>query len=174
MQKNQRLTAFPITITLVAKPLQSHVIEGAEPCQSNSPLLLQLNDSTTQQLNDSTTQRLNNSTNQPLNHLTNKTNSTNRTNILKELIMKLKLTEELWKEGNMYVSYCPELDIASCGENVDQAKKNLKEVILINLEEAKKLGTIDDLLQEAGFDEAQGILASRKELVGFTPIEVAI
>jgi predicted RNase H-like HicB family nuclease len=95
-------------------------------------------------------------------------------NILKELIMKLKLTEELWKEGNMYVSYCPELDIASCGENVDQAKKNLKEVILINLEEAKKLGTIDDLLQEAGFDEAQGILASRKELVGFTPIEVAI
>ena len=64
--------------------------------------------------------------------------------------MKLKLTEELWKEGNMYVSYCPELDIASCGENVDQAKKNLKEVILMNLEEAQKLGTLDDLLQEAG------------------------
>ena len=88
--------------------------------------------------------------------------------------MKLKLTEELWKEGNMYVSYCPELDIASCGENVDQAKKNLKEVILINLEEAQKLGTLDDLLQEAGFDEAQGIFASRKQLVGFTPIEVAL
>jgi predicted RNase H-like HicB family nuclease len=68
--------------------------------------------------------------------------------------MKLKLTEELWKEGNMYVSYCPELDIASCGETVDQAKKNLKEVILINLEEAQKLGTLDDLLQEAGLDEA--------------------
>jgi hypothetical protein len=50
--------------------------------------------------------------------------------------MKFKLTEELWKEGNMYVSYCPELDIASCGETVDQAKTNLKEVILINLEEA--------------------------------------
>ena len=50
--------------------------------------------------------------------------------------MKLKLTEELWKEGNMYVTYCPELDIASCGETVDQAKKNLGEVILINLEEA--------------------------------------
>jgi len=32
--------------------------------------------------------------------------------------MKLNLTEELWKEGNMYVSYCPELDIASCGETV--------------------------------------------------------
>ena len=88
--------------------------------------------------------------------------------------MKFKLTEELWKEGNMYVSYCPELDIASCGENVDHAKKNLKEVILINLEEAQKLGTLDDILQEAGLDETKGIFASRKELVGFTPIELAL
>jgi len=88
--------------------------------------------------------------------------------------MKLKLTEELWKEGTMYVSYCPELDIASCGETVDQTKKNLKEVILINLEEAQKLGSLDNLLQEAGFDETHGVLALRKELVGFTPIEVAL
>jgi predicted RNase H-like HicB family nuclease len=91
-----------------------------------------------------------------------------------ETPMRLKLTEELWKEGSMYVSYCPELDIASCGETVDQAKKNLKEVILINLEESKKLGSLDKLLQEAGFDELQGVLTLRKELVGFTPIEVAI
>ena len=88
--------------------------------------------------------------------------------------MKLKLTEELWKEGNMYVSYCPELDIASCGETVDQAKKNLKEVILINLEEAQKLGTLDGLLQDAGFDGTQDVLTLRTELVGFTPIEVAL
>ena len=75
--------------------------------------------------------------------------------------MKLKLTEELWKEGNMYVSYCPELDIASCGETVDQAKKNLGEVILINLEEAHRIGSLEKLLQEAGFDENQGILSNR-------------
>ena len=88
--------------------------------------------------------------------------------------MKLKLTEELWKEGNMYVSYCPELDIASCGETMEQAKKNLREIISINLEEAQKIGTLENLLQEAGFDENQGIFSIRKELVGFTPIEVAI
>lgn len=46
--------------------------------------------------------------------------------------MKIRLTEEIWKEGNMYVSYCPELDIASCGESVEQAKRNLKEAIFIN------------------------------------------
>ncbi len=88
--------------------------------------------------------------------------------------MRLKLTEELWKEGNMYVSYCPELDVASCGETTDQAKKNLKEVILINLEEAQKMGMLGKLLQEAGFDETESVLALRKELVGFTPIEVAL
>ena len=88
--------------------------------------------------------------------------------------MRIKLTEELWKEGNMYVSNCPELDIAACGESVEQAKKNLKEVILINLEEAQKMGTLDKLLQDAGFDETQDVLSLRKELVGFSPIEVAI
>jgi predicted RNase H-like HicB family nuclease len=88
--------------------------------------------------------------------------------------MRIKLTEEIWKEGNMYVSNCPELDIAACGESVEQAKKNLKEVILINLEEAQKMGTLAKLLQEAGFDETQDVLSLRKELVGFSPIEVAI
>ena len=88
--------------------------------------------------------------------------------------MKFKLTEELWKEGNMYVSYCPELDIASCGETVYQAKSNFKEVILINLEEAQKMGTLDQLLKESGFDEFQGNFFQRKELVGFTPIEVSL
>jgi predicted RNase H-like HicB family nuclease len=56
-------------------------------------------------------------------------------------MMNLKLTEELWKEGSMYVSFCPELEIASCGETVAQAKKNLIEVILINLEKARKKGS---------------------------------
>ena len=52
--------------------------------------------------------------------------------------MKIRLTEEIWQEGNMYVSYCPELDIASCGEDSGQAKKNLMEAIIINIEETKK------------------------------------
>ena len=54
--------------------------------------------------------------------------------------LKIRITEEIWKEGNMYVSYCPELDIASCCEDVWQAKKNLAEAIIINVEETKKMG----------------------------------
>lgn len=89
--------------------------------------------------------------------------------------MRMRITEEIWKEGNMYVSYCPELDVSSCGESVEQARKNLKEAILITIDECKKLGTLDQLLQETGFSENQdGVLYTRKELVGFTPIEVGI
>ena len=89
--------------------------------------------------------------------------------------MKLRLTEEIWKEGNMYVSYCPELDIASCGKDVEQAKKNLMEAITINIEETKKMGTFDKFLEECGLEEIDAqILSVRKELVGFTPIEVTV
>jgi len=89
--------------------------------------------------------------------------------------MKIRLTEELWKEGNMYVSYCPELDIASCGESIEQAKKNLKEVILINLEETQKVGTFKTFMEESGFvADHDSVLSLGKELVGFTPIEVSL
>jgi predicted RNase H-like HicB family nuclease len=89
--------------------------------------------------------------------------------------MKIRLTEEIWKEGNMYVSYCPELDVASCGEDVQKAKKNLIEAIMINIEETKKMGTFEQFLEDCGLEEIDsGILSVRKELVGFTPIEVPV
>ncbi len=89
--------------------------------------------------------------------------------------MKIRLTEEIWKEGNMYVSYCPELDIASCGEDVGQAKSNLHEAIMINIEETKKLGTFSEFLENCGIEPtSEDILSARKELVGFTPIELSL
>ena len=89
--------------------------------------------------------------------------------------MKFRLTEEIWKEGNMYVSYCPELDISSCGESVEQAKRNLVETIHINIEETKNMGTFNQFLEECGFEQINDeIFSVRKELVGFTPIEIAV
>ena len=89
--------------------------------------------------------------------------------------MKIKVTEEVWKEGNMYVSYCPELDMASCGKSIEESKKNLKEVISINFVECQKMGTLNELLQDAGFTEDQNnVLLARKELVSFSPLELGI
>jgi len=65
--------------------------------------------------------------------------------------MKIRLTEEIWKEGDMYVSYCPELDISSCGEDVQQAKNNLYETIHINIEETQRMGTFEQIQGSACF-----------------------
>ena len=46
----------------------------------------------------------------------------------------------------MYTAYCPELDVVRCGRNVEEAKKNLLEVIEIQLEETAKLGTLKEFL----------------------------
>ena len=64
----------------------------------------------------------------------------------------LVVTEEIWKEGNMYTAYCPELDVVSCGKSVEEARKNLLEVIEIQLEETARLGTLKAFLEEAGYN----------------------
>jgi ASC-1-like (ASCH) protein len=75
----------------------------------------------------------------------------------------------------MYASYRRELDVASCGEDILQAKQNLLEAITINIEETKKMGTFQQFLEDSGLEEiGADILSAPKELVGFTPIEVAI
>jgi predicted RNase H-like HicB family nuclease len=49
---------------------------------------------------------------------------------------KRQLTAIIEREGEAYVSLCPELDIASQGDSVEQARTNLKEAIELFLETA--------------------------------------
>ena len=39
------------------------------------------------------------------------------------------------KEGEKYVSWCPQLDIASCGDGLEEARENLKEAVELYLED---------------------------------------
>jgi predicted RNase H-like HicB family nuclease len=48
----------------------------------------------------------------------------------------MNLTAIIEREGNGYVSLCPELDIASQGDTVDQARSNLKEALELFFESA--------------------------------------
>ncbi|MBU4299386.1 type II toxin-antitoxin system HicB family antitoxin [Patescibacteria group bacterium] len=65
--------------------------------------------------------------------------------------MEINFTTQTWKEGKMYVSYCPELDVSSCGKTVEEAKWNLLEAVEGFLEETKKMGTLKEILRESGF-----------------------
>jgi predicted RNase H-like HicB family nuclease len=48
---------------------------------------------------------------------------------------KLTFSRVVWKENCWYVSWCPELDIASQGKSIDEALNNLKEAIELYLED---------------------------------------
>ena len=48
----------------------------------------------------------------------------------------LKFTGVIIKEGHWYLSFCPELDVASQGKTIAQAKSMLKEAVSLYLETA--------------------------------------
>jgi predicted RNase H-like HicB family nuclease len=50
--------------------------------------------------------------------------------------MTHRLTAIIEREGNGYVSLCPELDIASQGDTVEEARDNLREALEMFFEAA--------------------------------------
>jgi predicted RNase H-like HicB family nuclease len=48
----------------------------------------------------------------------------------------MKLTALIEREGDEYVSHCPELDIASQGKSIEEARENLKEALQLFFETA--------------------------------------
>ncbi|MBF0472618.1 MAG: type II toxin-antitoxin system HicB family antitoxin [Nitrospirae bacterium] len=52
------------------------------------------------------------------------------------------------REGEGYVSLCPELDIASQGDTIDEARKNLQEALELFLETASTVEIQDRLHKE--------------------------
>lgn len=57
----------------------------------------------------------------------------------------------IFKEDETYVAYCPELDISSCGNTTEHAKDMLKTAVKLFLEEAEKMGTLEDILEESRY-----------------------
>ena len=55
------------------------------------------------------------------------------------------LTAVIWQEGDVYVSNCPELGVASCGETPEKAILMLKEAVELYLKNAVQLGLWDDV-----------------------------
>ncbi len=56
-----------------------------------------------------------------------------------------RVTAIIEREGDGYVSLCPELDVASQGDSVEEARANLREVVELLLETADR-GEIEQRL----------------------------
>ena len=65
--------------------------------------------------------------------------------------MAINFTTRVFKEGRTFVAHAIELDVSSCGGSKERAVKNLREAVRLFLEEAEKLGTLDQILREAGY-----------------------
>jgi predicted RNase H-like HicB family nuclease len=66
--------------------------------------------------------------------------------------MEIQFTTRVFKEGRTYVAHALELDVSSCGGTQEKALKNLKEAVRLFLEEAEKIGSLKQILQEAGYN----------------------
>jgi len=51
------------------------------------------------------------------------------------MVEKLNFSSVVWREEDLYVAWCPDLDIASQGKTIEESLANLKEAIELYLED---------------------------------------
>ncbi len=56
------------------------------------------------------------------------------------------------KEDDQYSSWCPELDIASCGDNPEEAVKNLGDALELYLSTLEEEGERNKVFKERGIE----------------------
>ena len=62
--------------------------------------------------------------------------------------MKVRLTGVINEEGGKFIANCPELEVDSFGNTVEEAKKNLKEAVNLYLKTAKEIGILPKILRQ--------------------------
>ncbi len=84
-------------------------------------------------------------------------------------IMNIQFSSIVFKEGNTYVAYCPELDVSSCGDTPLEAKNMLKEAIRLFIEETERMGTMQSILEESGFSLDENMVFVPPKIVSTEP-----
>jgi len=70
--------------------------------------------------------------------------------------INIEYTVQIWKEGNQFISHAMPLDVMSSGQTPEEARKALDEAVSVFLTTAADMGTLDEILEEAGFQLSQG------------------
>ena len=66
-------------------------------------------------------------------------------------MQEISFTVHVFREGDTFVAHVPELDVSTCGDTADDARRNVRDAVRGFLETADELGTLSDILQEAGY-----------------------
>jgi len=59
--------------------------------------------------------------------------------------MTLRRTAVIWREGDQYVSRCPEIGVASFGDTPDAAQRALQEAVELWVANAREVGMLEDI-----------------------------
>ena len=71
-------------------------------------------------------------------------------------VQDISFTVHIFKEGPTFVAYVPELDLSSCGSTDEEARKNIRDAVRGFLETCADRGTLDEILQDAGYERESG------------------
>ena len=67
-----------------------------------------------------------------------------------------KIPVILFEEGKKFVAYSPAIDLSTCGDTEEQARKRFVEAASIFFDEITRMGTVDDVLAECGWHKMPG------------------
>ena len=69
--------------------------------------------------------------------------------------MDIEYTIQIWKEDKQFVAHAMPLDVMSSGQTPDGARVALYEAVDLFLDTAAGMGTLDEILQETGYQYRQ-------------------
>jgi predicted RNase H-like HicB family nuclease len=84
---------------------------------------------------------------------------------MKNMRPHIVVRAEIFPEGDVYVGICPELDLSSFGETIEEARQSLREALEAFLEECEAMGTLTEVLEEAGFIQQAGSWLPRQPVL---------
>jgi len=68
-------------------------------------------------------------------------------------IQQVQLPVLFFKEGKQIIAYTPALDLSTFGKTLAQAQKRFAEVVEIFFEELIRMGTLEEVLEECGWEK---------------------
>jgi len=70
--------------------------------------------------------------------------------------VQIEYTVQVWKEGGQYIAHAMPLDVMSAGATPEQARNALDEAVSVFLKTAADIGTVEEVLEEAGYVRREG------------------
>ena len=72
-------------------------------------------------------------------------------------MVHVSYTSQLFDEEGQIVALCPELNVSSFGDTPEEALASLREAVTLFLEECQQMGTLEMVLEEAGYRRESAI-----------------